>query len=102
MPTNPEISAFLGARGRGITTGSVPKTVGRLVKSGRIVVHVYPRNWRVVIICTGQHAGKVTMPSPGGGDPLVVIDEAERVKRDAQVGLRTRKRRLIGWNGSFG
>jgi hypothetical protein len=35
-----------------------------LAEEGRIRVEIFPRNWRVVEILTGQHKGKRTAPSP--------------------------------------
>lgn len=81
-PTNPELAAALSSQGDPIASSSVPKIIGRLVRGGRIIVRVYGHNWRDVVIQSGRHAGKTTMAPPSGGEPYIVIDAAERTKRD--------------------
>ena len=39
-------------------------TLRALAAEGRIRVEIFPRNWRVVEILTGQHKGKRTAASP--------------------------------------
>jgi hypothetical protein len=94
-PTNPELAAFLSSHGDPIAPSSVPKIIGRLVKGGRIIVRIYGHNWRDVVIQTGRHASKTTMAPPSGGQPYIVIDAAERTKRDAAAAHRERPRRSM-------
>lgn len=35
-----------------------------LIKSGRIIIEVFGRSWRVITILQGPHAGKKTAPPP--------------------------------------
>lgn len=56
----------------------------RLAASGRIRIEVYGRNWRVVEICRGPHAGKRTAESPRGGRPYLVVD-AGGTRKDVSV-----------------
>jgi hypothetical protein len=41
--------------------------VVELARTGRIRVELYALNWRVVVICEGEHAGKHTALSPHAG-----------------------------------
>lgn len=91
-PTNPELAAALSSQGDPIAPSSVPKIIGRLVRGGRIIVRVYGHNWRDVVIQTGRHASKTTMAPPSGGQPYIVIDAAERMKRDASSQRQERPR----------
>lgn len=43
-----------------------------LVRAGRIRSEVYDKNYRVVTILAGEHAGRSTAPHPGGGKPFRV------------------------------
>ncbi len=100
-PTNPEIAAFLCTHGHPIASSSIPKIMRHLVRSERVIVHVYPRNWRVVIIRTGPQAGNATMSRPGGGEALMIIDQAERAKHDAKGELREQDLHVIERNKAF-
>jgi hypothetical protein len=91
-PTNPELAADLSSHGVPIASSSVPKIFGRLVREGRIVVRVYGHNWRDIVIQSGRYAGKATMAPPLGGEPYIVIDAAERTKRDATSQRKRRSR----------
>lgn len=50
-------------------------TLRALTDRGDIRIKVYPQNWRVVEILTGEHAGKSTEPSPLGGSPMHIIEK---------------------------
>ena len=55
--------------------------VAMLARLGHIRIEIYARNWRVVEIMTGPHAGKRTAPAPfpedGSGKPYRVIARKE-------------------------
>ena len=85
-PTNLQISSYLIASGYRIAPGSVPGILGVLVREKRIVVRIYPRNWRDIIICNGPNTGKMTLAPPNGNSPIIIIDESERASRDRQRG----------------
>lgn len=54
--------------------------ISELVRAGQIRSEVYSRNWRVVTILKGEHAGKSTAAPPWGGKPYRVDGElVERV-----------------------
>lgn len=59
-------------------------SIGVLYEAGRIKSEVYARNWRVVTILTGEHAGKSTAPPPRPGAPYLVngrhVDCAARIR----------------------
>lgn len=47
-----------------------------LAWAGQIRVEVFSRNYRVVTILTGEHAGKTTAPCPEpGAKPYVIVDQ---------------------------
>ncbi|MCC8949302.1 hypothetical protein H8A97_30425 [Bradyrhizobium sp. Arg62] len=46
------------------TGGLTSQLTSGLARAGKIRIDVYPHNWRVVTILTGQHAGKTTAPPP--------------------------------------
>lgn len=59
----------------------------RLAREGRIRVSVYARNWRVVEILEGPHAGKSTADDPmrrAGEKPYKVID-ANAMQRRSDI-----------------
>ena len=65
-PTNLELAAEIASRGGARLAGqSMPGFLRVLTRGGRIVVQIYARNWRQVIICTGAHAGKKDAPTGG-------------------------------------
>jgi hypothetical protein len=80
-PTNADITAYLRERGFRTAPRDILKC---LTREGRVIVRVYANNWRDVVIATGPHTGKTTMPPPHHGKPYIVIDAIERAKRDAQ------------------
>jgi hypothetical protein len=61
-PTNDDLGANRGA------------ALNALTRSGAIRVEVYERNYRVVEILKGDHAGKRTAEHPGARKPYRVID----------------------------
>lgn len=83
-PTNAEIAAELNKAGltKAVSPGSIPGVFRQLIRRGQITVRIYGNNWRDVVILEGPHAGKVTLPPPHGGKPHIVIDQAERERRD--------------------
>ncbi|HLH51731.1 MAG TPA: hypothetical protein VKV96_20500 [Roseiarcus sp.] len=60
-PTRDEIRAHLVAAGHG---GEPVRLTRELCRSGRIMIYVHAKNWRVAKIMAGPHAGKTTMPPP--------------------------------------
>ena len=55
-----------------------------LAHAGKIRIEVFARNWRVVTILTGPHAGKSTMRDPAGvrgAKPYRVIDGSSLTTR---------------------
>ena len=63
-PDNSELRAALVAR-RGDILGSIPNNpVTALVRTGTIASLIYPHNWRVVVICTGEYKNKSTLLPP--------------------------------------
>jgi hypothetical protein len=89
-PTNPEIAAYLRQQGVKAAAGSIPGLLRILVRENRIVVRVYASNWRDITICEGPHKGKATLPPSHGNDPYIVIDAAERARRDKEGGRWTK------------
>jgi hypothetical protein len=78
-PTNIQLATFLNQRGFERAAGSsIPQIVGRLAKQGRVVVRIYGKNYRDVLICTGEHAGRITQPPPHGGAPYLMLDAQGR------------------------
>ena len=61
------------------------EVIHELMRTGKIRVCVYPRNWRTVEILTGPLAGKQTMGPPGPqAKPYKVMDAsslAEAIRR---------------------
>jgi len=51
----------------GTLTNQENIAVPELARAGRIRVELYALNWRVVVICEGEHAGKHTALSPHAG-----------------------------------
>lgn len=53
-----------------------PHNLTELASNGYIRIEVFVRNWRVVTILAGAHAGKATAPCPHGGSlkPYRIID----------------------------
>lgn len=51
-----------------------------LAERGDIRVEVSGKNWRVVEILTGEHAGKRTMPDPKGGRPTRIFEKPKGEK----------------------
>src|SRR5689334_9469403 len=84
-PTNPELAAVLRSHGIKAAAGAIPTALNQLIRDGRIVVSLYPRYWRVVTICAGPHAGISTAPPPVPAQPHIVLDKAERKRRDAEL-----------------
>jgi hypothetical protein len=57
-------------------------SLGVLARAGRIRIEVSAKNWRVVSILKGPHAGKSTAPPPGPSKPpYVIIGEGGRAHR---------------------
>jgi len=83
-PRNAEIAAELNRSGltKAAVAGSVPGVFRQLIRQGLITVRIYKNNWRDVVILQGPHAGKSTLPPPHGGKPHIVIEQAERERRD--------------------
>jgi hypothetical protein len=80
-PTNPELAAELGKQGIPSAAQSMPSNVKLLTTQGRIAVQIYGNNWREVIILSGTHKGKKTLPPKHGGEPYIVIDKTGTKKR---------------------
>lgn len=93
-PTNAEIADHLNALGiwRPVGVSGIPKILQQLVRQGFVTIRIYGLNWRDVVILQGQHAGKMTLPPPHGGKPYIVIDQAERERRDKEM-IKQRSRR---------
>jgi hypothetical protein len=72
-PTNPEIAAHLETLGLSASAGGVPAVLGRLAREGKIIVRIYARNWRQVLIVSGPLQGAQTSPPSRGGEPHFVI-----------------------------
>jgi hypothetical protein len=87
-PTNAELADILNANGAPVATSSVPGIVSQLVRAGHIIVSVYPLNWRVVTITSGYFKRHKTAAPPTQKKPYLVIDQAERAKRDAALRLK--------------
>ena len=83
-PTNAEIAAHLNKSGlaKPVAASSIPDIFRQLIRQGLVTVRIYGNNWRDVVILRGPHAGKVTLPPPHGGKPHIVINQAERERRD--------------------
>jgi hypothetical protein len=82
-PTNSEAVAELNAlshRPRSAT--SMPKIIQSLVRSGMITVRVYGCNFRQVIILEGPCAGRATLRPSHDGQPYIILDKVERLRRD--------------------
>lgn len=71
-PTNEE---FLWA-------GSRHDSVPNLARRGLVRILVYARNYRVVEILSGEHAGKSTKPPAEGGRPYRIIDSGGSTSGD--------------------
>ncbi len=82
-PTNSDLAAALSSFGLPTAPSSVPKIMARLIRDGCIIVRIYGHNWRDVIVQSGQYVNRATMAPPSGWQPYIVIDAAERTKRDA-------------------
>ena len=93
-PTNAEIAADLNALGlwKPVGTTSIPGILQQLVRQGFMTIRIYGLNWRDIIILQGPHTGKATLPPPYGGKPHIVIDQAERERRDKGVIRKQAKR----------
>jgi hypothetical protein len=72
-PTNHQIAERLAWRGLQIAPTSVPSVMKKLTSQGLIIVRIYGANWRDVIICSGPHSEKTTLPPPHGGKPHIVL-----------------------------
>jgi hypothetical protein len=50
--------------------------LSQLARAGKIRIEVFNRNWRIVTILSGEHAGKQTArgPNPVGARPYITID----------------------------
>lgn len=55
----------------------------QLARAGKIRIEVFNRNWRVVTILSGEHAGKQTSrgQNPVGARPYVTIDTKSGPRR---------------------
>lgn len=73
-PTADQIRDELARAGLPHGKGTAPTTA--LAFMGRIRVHVHARNWRVVEILDGPHAGQQTKGAPNGHACYLVIDRA--------------------------
>lgn len=78
------------------TAGLPPGATTALAKASRIRVEVYAKNYRVVQILTGQHAGKRTMepPSPGWQPYRIVDHKGATQLRTARLGAPSAPRPL--------
>src|SRR5690349_9266932 len=83
-PTNPELAALLRSHGIKAAAGGIPTALNQLIRDGWIVVSLYPRYWRVVTICAGPLVDMRTAPPPSPAKPHIVLDKAERKRRDAE------------------
>jgi hypothetical protein len=82
-PTSDEIGlAMRGADVRGM--GPVSVTT-RLARAGRLRVEVFAKNYRVITILDGAHAGKSTARHPRYTKPYRVIDGSTPVPAPAQT-----------------
>ena len=83
-PTNAEIAKIVSdvPNVRNLSKTSIPAFVMKLVEDGLITVRVFGQNWRDVTMLTGKNIGKKTLPPPHGGKAYIVIDQAERSRRD--------------------
>lgn len=92
-PTNSEIAAQLSEHGirTHIAASSIPGVLQRLIRQGFLTVRIYGNNWRDVVLHYGNHSGKATCPPPHGGQPHVILDKAERERRDRERDARTWK-----------
>jgi len=83
-PTNADIANDLNASGitKSVAASSIPSIIQRLIRRGLVTVRIYGHNWRDVMILEGTHAAKATLPPPHGGKPYIIIDQAERERRD--------------------
>jgi len=83
-PTNAKIAADLNKSGltKPVAASSIPGVFRQLIRRGLVTVRIYGNNWRDVVILQGPHAGKATLPPSHGGKPHIVIDQAERERRD--------------------
>ncbi|MBX3504450.1 MAG: hypothetical protein KF895_03150 [Parvibaculum sp.] len=86
-PTNGELRAY--------------KELSSLCRAGFVRSEVYEKNYRVVEITSGVHAGKRTAEHPGGRRPYRIIDKngdqwVTRGKHDGAAVVRHVERRLDG------
>jgi hypothetical protein len=81
-PTNPDLAKELVKRGLQFSGQTMPRFMKQLTHEGRIIVRLYRKNWRDVVICSGPHSGKATKPPPRGGKPHTLIDTTGRKKGD--------------------
>jgi hypothetical protein len=91
-PTNADIAAYLRTFGLPSAPTSIPDIMRRLTREERLIVRVYARNWRDVVVLSGPYAGRATKPPPHGGKPYAVIDAKERRRRDAHGNWPHRRR----------
>jgi hypothetical protein len=64
-----------------------------LARSGKIRVHVYPQNYRVVEIADGPHAGKATAPPPNPKwKPYLTIEKDTPPVEQVRRGMPGRKK----------
>jgi hypothetical protein len=82
-PTNPQIAAELQKHGYRVRPGSISSPLQDLVRQGRIVIRLYGGNFRQIVICTGETAGKSTKGPSRRQNPYAIIDAAERARRDS-------------------
>jgi hypothetical protein len=63
------------------TFGVESSAARRLAFDGVIRIEVYAKNWRVITLLEGEHAGKHTMLPPHGGRAYVTIDKNSSAPR---------------------
>lgn len=61
-----------------------------LARTGRIRVEISTRNYRRVVILTGEHAGKATAPNLTGGQPWKIIGKSTVINGKLHVSKRDR------------
>jgi hypothetical protein len=89
-PVADAIDRAMSLAGHGYGATLVPA----LADAGRIRIEVGGKNWRVVTICDGPHAGAATARPPGGRsfEPYVVIEPGGRRSYPKRAADRARRR----------
>lgn len=61
-----------------------------LARAGRIRVEISTRNYRRIVILTGEHSGKATAADPTGGQPWKIIGKSTIINGKLHVSKHAR------------